>query len=162
MAGSLVDRMVGAAFLNIDTYEEVEHDAEATAQAAAVVVMVAVASAIGGLGTGAPGAVKGAAASIVGWLLWAGITYLVGTKLFGGTATWGELLRTLGFADAPGLLMVFGIIPFLGKPVVAVVTLWMLVTGFIAVRQALDFGNGKTFATVLVGWLCYAVLNAII
>jgi len=159
MAGSLVDRMVGAAFLNVDTYEDVEHDEEATGQAAAVVAMVAVASAIGGLGTGAPGALRGAVASLVGWAVWAGITYLVGTKLFGGTATWGELLRTLGFANAPGLLMVLGIIPFLGVPIVAVVALWVLVASFIGTRQALDFGNAKTFATVLVGWVCYAVLN---
>jgi hypothetical protein len=158
MAGSLVDRMVGAAFLNVDTYEDVEHDEGATGQAATVVVIVAAASAIGGLGMGAPGAVRGAVASIVGWLVWAGITYLVGAKLFGGTATWGELLRTLGFADAPGVLLILGIIPFLGRPITALVALWMLVTGFIAVRQALDFGNGKTLATVLVGWLCYAVL----
>jgi len=161
MAGSLVDRMVGAAFLNVDTYEDVEHDEEATVQAAMVVGMVAVASAIGGLGLGAPGAVKGAVASIVGWLVWAGITWLVGTKLFGGTATWGELLRTLGFANTPGLLMVFGIIPILGWPVVAVAALWGLATGFVAVRQALDFGNGKTLATVVIGWVCYAVLNAL-
>jgi len=154
-----VDRMVGAAFLNVDTYEEVEHDEEATPQAAVVVAVVAVAAAIGGLGAGAPGALQAAATSIVGWLVWAGITYLVGTKLFGGTATWGELLRTLGFADAPGVLLAFGIIPFMGAPVVAVVALWMLVAGFIAVRQALDFGNAKTFATVLVGWVCYTVLN---
>jgi hypothetical protein len=154
--------MVGAAFLNVDTYEEVEHDEDATAQAAMVVVMVAVASAIGGLGLGAPGAVKGAAASIGGWLVWAGITWLVGTKLFGGTATWGELLRTLGFANTPGLLMVFGIIPLLGWPVVAASALWRLVTGFVAVRQALDFGNGKTFATVVVGWVCYAVVSAVL
>ncbi len=161
MAGSLVDRMVGAALLNVDTYEEVEHDQDATPQAAAVVAMVAVASAIGGLGTGAPGALRGALASLVGWLAWAGITWLIGTKVFGGTATWGELLRTLGFANTPGLLLVFGIIPILGWPIVAVAALWGLVTGFIAVRQALDFGNGKTLATVVVGWLCYAVLNAL-
>ena len=161
MAGTLVDRMVGAAFLNIDTYEEVEHDQEATLQAAAVVAMVAVASAVGGLGMGAPGALRGAAASIVGWLVWAAITWLVGTKLFGGTATWGELLRTLGFASTPGLLKVFGIIPNLGWPIVALAALWGLATGFVAVRQALDFGNGKTLATVLIGWVCYALLNAL-
>ena len=161
MAGSLVDRVVGAAFLSVDTYEEVEHDQEATLQAAGVVAVVAIASAIGGLGTGAPGALKGAAASLGGWLVWAGITYLVGAKLFGGTATWGELLRTLGFAQAPGVLMILGIIPFLGTPITALVALWMLVAGFIAVRQALDFGNGKTLATVLVGWLCYTVLAVV-
>ena len=45
--GDLVQRMLGAATLNIDTFEEVEADETATMQAAAVVAMVAVASAIG-------------------------------------------------------------------------------------------------------------------
>ncbi len=114
MASSLIDRMKGAALLNVDTFEEVEHDADATLQAAAVVAMVAVASAIGASPLGAFGAIRGALAALVGWLIWAGITYLVGDKLFGGTATWGELLRTLGFAQAPGVLLVLGFLPARG------------------------------------------------
>jgi cytochrome bd-type quinol oxidase subunit 2 len=39
--GDLVQRMLGAATLNIDTFEEVQQDTTATAQAAAVVVLVA-------------------------------------------------------------------------------------------------------------------------
>lgn len=161
MERSMVDRMMGAAFLDIDTFEEVEHDQTATMQAATVVALVAVASAIGQSPLGIIGAVKGAVAALVGWLVWAGITYLVGDKLLGGTATWGELLRTLGFAQAPGVLMILGIIPILGTPITLLAALWMLVAAFIAVRQALDFGNGKTLATVVVGWLCYTVLAVI-
>jgi hypothetical protein len=158
MAGSLVDRMKGAALLSVDTYEEVEHDQDATMQAGAVVAMVAVASAIGASPLGMVGAVKGALAALVGWLVWAGITYLVGSKLFGGTATWGELLRTLGFAQAPGVLLVLAFFPLLGWILRIVVGIWMLVAGFIAIRQALDFGNEKTLGTVLIGWVCYMVL----
>lgn len=161
MAGALVDRMAGAAFLSVDTYEEVEHDADATLQAAGVVALVAVAGAIGASPLGILGAGRAAVASLLGWLVWAGITYLVGDKLLGGTATWGEMLRTLGFAQAPGLLLVLGIIPLLGTPIVFFVGLWMLAAAFIAIRQALDFGNGKTLATVLLGWLAYMVLQVI-
>lgn len=161
MAGTLVDRMVGAAFLNIDTYEEVEHDQDATGQAAAVVAMVAVAQALGASPFGVFGAVRAALAALIGWLVWAGITYVVGDKVLGGTASWGELMRTLGFAQAPGLLMILGIIPFLGTPITALVAIWMLVAAFIAIRQALDFGNGKTLGTVLIGWLVYTVLAVI-
>jgi hypothetical protein len=161
MAGSLVERMTGAALLRIDTFEEVEHDQDATPQAAAVVAMVAVAAAIGASPLGVMGAVRGALAALVGWLVWAGITYLVGTKIFDGTATWGELLRTLGFAQAPGILLVLGFLPLLGWILSIAVPLWMLVAAFIAVRQALDFGNGKTLATVLVGWGIYAALSIV-
>jgi len=157
----MVDRMVGAAFLNIETYEEVEHDADGTLQAGAVVAMVAVAGAIGASPLGVLGAGRAAMAALVGWLVWAGITYVVGDKLLGGTATWGELLRTLGFAQAPGLLLVLGIIPLLGTPITFFVGVWMLAAAFIAIRQALDFGNGKTLATVVLGWVVYMVLQVI-
>ena len=80
--------MQGAAFLHIDTYEEVEADQAATGQAAGVVAVVAVAQAIGGAGAGGSGILSGAISALLCWLLWAGITYLIGTKLLGGTATW--------------------------------------------------------------------------
>ena len=84
--------------------------------------------------------------AILSWLLWSAITYVVGDKLLGGTATWGELLRTLGFAQAPGVLLIFGIIPILGGLVRMVVAAWMLFTGVVAIRQALDFSTGKAIA----------------
>jgi hypothetical protein len=125
------------------------------------VAMVAVAGGIGAYHRGLFGSIGVACASLVGWGVWAGITYLVGTRLFHGTATWGELLRTLGFAQAPGVLLLLAFFPLLGWILHLVVPFWMLVAGFIAVRQALDFGNGKTFLTVLVGWLIYVALAAL-
>lgn len=155
--GDLVQRMLGAATLNIDTFEEVEADETATMQAAAVVAMVAVASAIGGASGGATSIIVGPISQIIGWLIWAAVTYLIGAKIFGGTATWGELLRTLGFAQSPGLLYVVAILPILGGLVRLVVGIWMLVAGVIAVRQALDFGTGKAVATVIVGWFAMII-----
>ena len=43
---SMTDRMIGAATLDIATYEEVEHDTSATTQAAIVVGIVAVCAAV--------------------------------------------------------------------------------------------------------------------
>jgi hypothetical protein len=151
--------MIGAALLNVDTYEEVEHDQNATMQAAAVVAIVAACQAIGALDGGLLVAAWMAVTELGSWVLWAGITYLIGERIFQGEATWGELLRTLGFAKAPGVLYLLGVVPLLGTPVGAVVGIWMLVTAFVAVRQALDIGNGKTFLTVLVGGGVYAVLQ---
>ncbi len=53
MAG-LVERMIGAAFLNVKTYEEVEADTTATGQAMAVVVLSNVAAGIGHRGGSGP------------------------------------------------------------------------------------------------------------
>jgi hypothetical protein len=156
------DRFIGAARLEIDVYEEVEHDADATLQAGGVVAMVAAASAIGGLPQGAQGVIAAVVVSIVGWLLWAGVTYLIGDKLLGGTATWGELLRTLGFAQAPGILLMLTAVPGLGLLVLPFVGIWMLFTGVVAIRQALDFGTGRAIATALLGLIPYAILRALI
>jgi len=158
---SIVERMIGAAFLDIATYEEVEADQDATGQAAAVVALVAVCAAIGAAGSGGSGPVGSALAAIVGWLVWGGVTWLVGDKIFGGTATWGELLRTLGFAQTPGILLVLGIVPLVGATASLVASLWVIVAAFIGIRQALDFGNGRTFATIIVGGLIYGALQAI-
>lgn len=159
--GSLGARMMGAALLSVDTFEAVEHDRNATMQAATVVMIVAACEAIGAAERGLGGAVTAAAAALIAWVAWAGITYLIGDKVFGGTATWGELLRTLGFAQAPGVLYLLAIVPLLGWPVPFFVSLWIVVAGFIAIRQALDIGNAKTFLTMLVGGVVYGVLHAI-
>lgn len=151
--GDLVQRMIGAATLKIETYEEVEADQTATTQAAVVVVLAAIASAVGSLGGGGPSLFAAPVIQIIGWLVWAGVTYLIGDKLLGGTATWGELLRTLGFAQAPGLLYIFGFLPLLGGLLRFVVGIWILVAGIIAIRQALDFSTGKAVLTAVIGWL---------
>lgn len=161
-SGSIIDRMIGAATLNVTTYEEVEHDSTATTQAALVVAMVAVASAIGSASGGLGLALGAVVAAFVGWLVWAGVTYLIGDKLLGGTATWGELLRTLGFAQAPGLLYIFGIIPVLGWGVRLVVWVWLLVTGIVAIRQALDFSTGKAILTAVLGFLAYVLIAGLL
>lgn len=145
----LVPRALGAALLDVDTYEEVEADTSATAQAATVVLVVAVASAIGASGEGSGGVFGAVVGAFTSWMIWAGVTNFVGTRFLGGTADWGELLRTLGFAQAPGILLALGIIPLFGGLVGFGVGVWMLVTGLVAIRQALDFGTGKALITAL-------------
>ncbi len=160
--GSITDRMLGAATLKVATYEEVEHDTTATSQAAIVVGIVAVASAIGGAGGGASGVIAAVIGALLGWLVWAGVTYLIGDKMLGGTATWGELLRTLGFAQSPGVLYVLGIIPILGWGVRFVVWIWLLIAGVIAIRQALDFSTGRAILTAVIGFVAYVVVGGVL
>ena len=160
--GSLVQRMMGAAMLNVATYEEVEADRTATGQAAAVVAIVAVATAIGAIGDGTGGIIGGLLSAFLGWLVWSAITYFVGTKLFGGTADMGEMLRTIGFAQSPGVLNILGIIPILGGLVRFAVLIWILVAVVIAIRQALDFDTGKAVGTALVGMLAYFAIMMVV
>ena len=159
---SMWDRMKGAAMLDIATYEEVEHDDNLTTQAAMVVLIAAVARGIGGFNQGENGIIVGVVAALFSWLVWAGITYLIGDKLLKGTATWGELLRTLGYAQAPAVLLIFGFVPVLGNILGAVAGIWLLVTGIVAIRQALDFDTGKAVLTAFLGWLVAVAIPAMV
>lgn len=154
---TMVERMMGAAMLENAVYEEVEHDTSLTGQAAGVVVIVALARGIGALGEGSGFIVGAVVTALLGWLIWAGVTYLIGDRLLGGTATWGELLRTLGYAQAPGVLFVLGIVPLLGGLISFAAALWTLAAGIVAIRQALDFGTGKAVLTAILGWIVLAI-----
>ena len=152
------DRLLGAAALDVSIYEEVEADAGATAQAALVVGLAAAAAAIGASQAGLAQVTGRLATELLGWLLWSGITFLIGAKLLGGTATWGELLRTIGFAQGPGLLLALRAVPGLSPIVGGMVALWKLVAVIVAIRQALDFGTGKALLTAVLGFAAYVGL----
>lgn len=159
----LTERMIGAATLRTATYEDVEHDPSATGQAVLVVVMSSVAAALGaGLGINGIALIRGTAFALIGWLIWAGLTFLIGTKLLpapGTRATLGEVLRTTGFASAPGILRIFGVIPFFTGLVFFITSIWMLMTFVVAVQQALDYSSPwRAVAVCLVGWLVYVTL----
>lgn len=155
-------RLVGAATFNVPIYEEVEHDRTATKQAAGVVGLVAVSAAVGGVFEGPSGLVAGVLGAYLGWALWSGTCYLVGVQLFEGTADWGELLRTVGFAQAPGVLLALRLIPAVGGAFDAAVSIWMIGTVLVAIRQALDFTTGRALATALAGFVPYMLAKMLI
>src|SRR5262245_53660427 len=153
---TLAERMVGAARLDTGTYEEVEADSGATGQAALVVVISSICLAIGGrLGGGLIGLVLVALFRLLGWYVWALLTCFIGTRWLPGAKTQadvGQLLRTLGFASAPGVVGILGLLPTLGAFINVAVGLWMLVAMVIAVRQALDYDStGRAVAVVVIG-----------
>jgi len=139
---SFTERMIRAAKLDVNLYEEVEADKSAMGQAMAVVILSSVAAGIGTFGTmGFKGLVLGTVTALAAWYIWAFLTYFIGTRLLPEPQTkadYGELLRTIGFSSSPGVLRVVGIIPMLGAIVNLVVGIWTLAAMVIAVRQALD------------------------
>ncbi len=68
---SIIDRMIRAARLEPQLYEEVEHDQSATGPAMLVVVLGAIAGGIGALSGGIAGLIVGVVASLVGWAVYA-------------------------------------------------------------------------------------------
>ena len=163
---SIVGRMIRACRLDVHLFEEVEGDRSATRQALSVVVLVALATGIASLGTtGISGLFVGVVVSIAGWGIWAGRVYLIGTKLLATQAThadWGQLARTLGFAQSPGIFRVLGVVPVVGTSIFLVVSIWMLIAMVIAVRQALDYtSTRRAIGVVLLGFIPYVLLMSI-
>ncbi|MCP4254532.1 MAG: hypothetical protein GY775_14225 [Candidatus Scalindua sp.] len=156
MSGSLINRTVRAAKLDVHLYEEVEADRSAMRQAMIVVILSGIAAGVGSISQGgALGVAMGTVMGLVGWYIWAFIIYFIGTKCLPEPQTKsnvGELLRTIGFASAPGLIRVFGVFPGVEKLVFPVATVWMLVAMVIAVKQALDYkGMVRAVIVCLIG-----------
>ena len=166
---SFTERIVGAAKLDVRVYEEVEADRGATGQAMAVVLLASLSGGIGAVGLGSVGlsgfAFAGIAA-LVGWGSWAFLTYVIGTRLLpepGTRADVGELLRTTGFAQAPGILRIAGALAGVGPFILAIVSIWMIVAMVIAVRQALDFTSTfRAVGVVLVGWVISVLITLVL
>ena len=142
------ERMVGAARLDGRTFEEVERDTKADTQAIGVVVMSSV-------------------AALVLWAIWAALVYWVGTQMLPESNTradWGQVARTVGFAQAPGVLRVLAIIPVLGELIRAVTDVWILIATVIAVKQALDYESWpRALGVCAIGWgiqiIAFAILR---
>ena len=162
MAG-LIERAIGAAKLDVKTYEEVEADTTATGQAMTVVVVASVAAGIGSAAGGIAALLLGAVGALVGWFIWALLTYVIGAKLLPEPQTQadlGQLLRTIGFAAAPGVLRVLGVIPVVGWVIVLVAAVWQLIAMVVAVRQALDYqSTGRAVGVCLIGFVIYLLIG---
>jgi hypothetical protein len=168
--GSLVARMIRAAQLDAALYEEVEADHRALWQATTVVILASLAAGVGSRGSGGPGGmVATTLAALLGWYIWAYLTYLIGTRWLPEPHTeadWGQLLRTIGFSSAPGVLRVVGIVllgPSWTGVLFLVVAVWMLVAMVIAVRQALDYENTtRAVGVCAIGWVISLVVSSVL
>ena len=157
---TFIDRMIGAAIFDRRTYEEIEADRGATVQALGVVLLASLGAGLGWVGV-EPERLWAIAVltlvAIAGWITWALLTYAIGTRWFPEPQTRadpGELLRTLGFAQSPGVLRAFGLIAGLGPLVSGVTAVWTLATMVVAVRQALDYTSTlRALAVCATGWV---------
>ena len=163
----IVERMVRAAKLDANLYEEVEAEPEAMAQAVAIVVLSSIAAGIGSIAHfGIKGIILGTISALLGWFIWAFVVYIVGTKIMPEPQTsssHGELLRTIGFSSAPGVIRILGIIPPFYGMIFFVANLWMLAAMVVAVRQALDYkGIGRAIGVCLISWILMMIITLLL
>jgi hypothetical protein len=160
--------------LDPTVFREVAEDHSSMTQAAIIVIVVSLMSAIGGFikvlmaHQGFGSAVLGffmqlvVFSILIGWIGWSVVTYFVGTTLFKGRSDIPEMMRVLGFANAPNLLGIFSFIPCVGWLISLAGAILSLIAGFIAVREAMEFDTGKAIITVLIGWVISLILNLIV
>ena len=166
MNSVFINRIIRACKLDVSLYEEVEADKSATFQAALVVVLSSLAAGVGALSLGASNFLMAPLLSLISWYIWAYLIYFIGVKFFpepNTKADHGELLRTIGFSSAPGLIRVFGFTPELMSITFIGGGIWMLIAMVIAVRQALDYqSTWRAIGVVAIGFLIQSIFLVMI
>jgi hypothetical protein len=167
-------RIVRVLRLDRTVFSEIEADTSATPQALMVVVVGALSTGIAGVivalvsplsspySTPVFGFIFGTLSALLGWLVTSLVIFLVGTLVFRGTATYGEMLRTIGFAYSPFLFgLLFGL-PCVGLIALLIVPIWFFVLMYLAIREGLDLGNTRTILTIVVGIIAWYLVTGII
>jgi len=162
----MLDRIIRVIRLDQTVFAEIEKDENATVQAFIIVLVTSFLSALGSgfgamnrfflafLGTFVMG--------IIGWVLWSFITLWIGTKLYDGKSDLTEMMRNIGYANAPRLLGLFAFIPCVGPLISLAGAILSLVAAFYGIRQALELDTTKTIATVVIGWVVVLVISLIV
>lgn len=162
-----ISRIIRAARLDVQLYEEVEADKGATGQAVLTVILSSIAAGSVNIArAGLSGVFIGILIALIGWFIWAFLVYIIGTKLLpepGTSSDMGELLRTIGFSSSPGLIRVFGMAPGLEKLFFVVSAIWMLLAMVIAVRQALDYkSTWRAVWVCVIGWAIQILITILL
>lgn len=160
-ANAIIDRAVRVAKLDLPVFRAIARDPNATREAAVVVAVVAIASGIGALFDSLGAVILSIVAAFLGWFIFSAMTYFFGRNIFGTPTTQvnvESLLRTQGYARAPGVLAVFGFIPILGWLVAAVGSIWALVTAIVAIRETLAISTGRAIVAAIASWIVAVIL----
>lgn len=163
VADPLLNRILFAALLRREVYDEAARDEKAMRIAVVVVCLTAMArpSAFTDV-LGLWGLPVQAVFGVVLWILFAAVTYPLCRLLAPGPFTFRRLLRCLGFAEAPGVflaLIVF--VPQYQDPVRLVVGIWLLAASIVAVRSATGMRIWIAAVVGAVNLLLYRLMGAV-
>jgi hypothetical protein len=162
-----LNRFFRAAKLDASLYQEIIEDGGAMNQALIVVLIYSMASAYGSFGrTGATGINIGMITTLLGWYVWAFSTYIIGARILPETQTKPDrkaLMRTLGFASAPGVLRVLGFVQGLGLTILLIAAIWMVAAATVGVKQALSYeSTSRAMGVCIIGLIISAVFQGLI
>jgi Yip1-like protein len=155
----MLDRMVQSARLNSTAFLSLKEDPTATGQA---LIVIALAGASFGVGFAASigsstlgvllGAIFGVIIGITLGFVWLSLTFLIGTRVFRGTANYWSLARPVFFATSPGLVFLLMSIPVTPVPDVAraIGVAWVAISTVIAVKTALGLDTQRSLLIFII------------
>ena len=158
----LIRRLLRAAILDPRAYEGIGEEPEEMFRALGVVVVVGIAFSVGvrafpafDFGNASPlSAVMVSLSTVMtGWLIYTAVIYVLGTLVFRGKAGFRQILRTLGIAYGPGVVMVLGAIPNTGGVFFPIGLVWILPSALFAVKSVQGFDWVRTFIVTAAGWV---------
>ncbi|MCZ6891268.1 MAG: hypothetical protein O7F09_02000 [Chloroflexi bacterium] len=147
--------------LDRTVYDGAQADGLAMAQAIAVLALAIVSLWLGGMGLAltrgddvgdrALALLWIAPWMVVGWVMWSLLAYSIGGGLRRRAATFGGLLRALGYAHAPGIFYALILIPGLGTLVNLAILGWTTAAALVALRTVLNVSTGRALLLSLAG-----------
>nr|MBC7245236.1 YIP1 family protein [Chloroflexota bacterium] len=161
----MVERIIRIIRLDFPVFKEIESDPNATTEAAIVVAVSSVLSAIGSaVGSHRPVLVffSGVIGGILGWIVWSCVSHFIGQAMFKSKGTVENMLRVIGYANAPRLLGIFGFIPCLRALASLIGAILALIAGIMAIREGLDLELGQAIIVAVVGWVALFIISIII
>jgi hypothetical protein len=161
----IIQRGKDVATFNTRTYAEIARDPNALPEAAIVVATVAISAGLGNVIHGANSLIAGVILSLLGWVISSAIIYFIGTRITGTPTTSGSvesILRTLGYASTPNVLLFLGFIWIIGPMVVFLLGLWTLATTILGIRAALDMTLLRAAITGLIALVAAGLVQILL
>jgi hypothetical protein len=93
-----------------------------------------------------------------GFLVW-GLSTWVALRLLGVVLPPVQLLEALGLAHAPQLFAMFGGLPYLGSPLLSLLSLWTAMAFVAGVVAVTGLAPWAAFASLALGWLLMHALQ---
>lgn len=151
-----INRIFRVMKMDASLFDELAEQPDLISQSVLVVILYALASGIGAMGKlGIPGIAVGSIGSLINWVIWVYIIYSA-ARIWGSTRkaiSPGEFMRAVGFASAPGMIRVLGIISSLRVLSDITAIIWMTVGMASAVKKIFGYSSyWKSFGLCCAGW----------
>ena len=95
---------------------------------------------------------------LLGWVLWALVIYLLGSKFLGGKAAYHQLLRVTGLCYGPGVLFLLVQVPNVGLIATSLAGLWVLAAATVAVKEVQETDWVAAVLSTVFGWSIFFVI----